>query len=331
MRSFVFSGVVSILSGSLTTSPTVKAACASRATSPVLDTPTTTSSSAFTHPGLLHTEVDFTRVISYVETQAEPWYTGWLKLVSHANADYTPRPSATVWRGTGYPENYANLYQDAAAAYANAIYWKVTGNESHANATARILDAWSDELVLINGTSDKYLASGLYGYQLANAAEIIRDWSGWTGLLAFVDMLVGVFYSMNHDFLTKHNGAAIDHYWANWDLCNLCTMQAIGILSDNATMFNEAVSYFETGAGNGALANVIWTIYEDNDTFSVLGQGQEEGRDQGHSMLDYALLGVLGQQAYNQGIDLFGLMSNRILAGQVFFSLTQPPIYWHAG
>jgi hypothetical protein len=28
-------------------------------------------------------------------------------------------------------------------------------------------------------TSDKYLASGIYGYQMANAAEIMRTYKGW--------------------------------------------------------------------------------------------------------------------------------------------------------
>jgi hypothetical protein len=73
-------------------------------------------------------------------------------------------------------------------------------------------------LKLINGTSEKYLASGLYGYQLANAAEILRSsYSAWSAssFNALVAMLKAVFYPMNYDFLAQHNGAAIDHYWAN--------------------------------------------------------------------------------------------------------------------
>ena len=269
------------------------------------------------HPGLLHTADDFDRIAGFVADQTTPMYTGWEKLVSHVDADYTPNTVETICRGSGSDctENYANLYRDAAMAYANAIYWKITGNTSYGDATGTILDAWSSTAKYINGSSDKYLASGLYGYQLANAGEILRDYDGWSGLSSLIDMLTTVFYPMNHNFLINHNGAEIDHYWANWDLCNLATMLSIGVLSDNTTMVDEAVTYFETGGGNGAIEKAIWVTYTETGSDKVLGQGQEAGRDQGHATLDFALLGALGQQAYNQGIDLFGYSDSLILAG----------------
>ncbi|KAH8881384.1 chondroitin AC/alginate lyase [Thozetella sp. PMI_491] len=275
------------------------------------------SRAGFAHPGLLHTEADFTRIKSKVSAKTSPWYVGWNKLVAHANSGYAPNPQATVVRGsgTGLSENYASLYRDAAAAYANAIYWKVTGDTAYAAAAAKILDAWSSTLKVITGTSDKYLASGIYGYQLANAAEILRGYTAWSGLSALNTMLSTVFYPMNHAFLVNHNDAKIDHYWANWDLANMCTMYAIGVLADNATMVDEAVTYFKSGGGNGAIQKTIWVTYTESGSSKVLGQGQEAGRDQGHAMLDFALLGVFAQQAYNQGNDLFGYLSNRILAG----------------
>jgi hypothetical protein len=44
-------------------------------------------------------------------------------------------------------------------------------------------------------------------------------------------------------------------------------------------------------------------------------QGQEAGRDQGHATLCFALLGVIGQQGHNQGVDLYGAFGNQILNG----------------
>lgn len=267
------------------------------------------------HPGLLHTADDITRIQGFVNDGTEPWLTGWNKLEARANADYSPNPVETVYRGTGSPENYANLFRDAAAAYANAVHWSISGDETRAQAAIAILDGWSSTLKAIDGSSDKYLASGLYGYQLANAGELMRDYEGWTGLPALVDMLVAVFYPMNRRFFLEHNDAAVDHYWANWDLCNICTMHAVGVLSDNQTMVDEAITYFKTGEGNGAIEKAIWTTYEEEDTGKILGQIQEAGRDQGHTMLDIALLGILAQQSYNQGDDLFAYLDNRILAG----------------
>ncbi|KAL0943347.1 exopolysaccharide inner membrane protein [Colletotrichum truncatum] len=278
----------------------------------------TTPRRAFAHPGLLHTTKDFERIKDFLGANRQPWKTGWDKLATRASADHTPRPVETVCRGAGTEcasENYALLFRDAAAAYTNAVHWKITGNESHAEAAGRILDAWSSTLVRVWGSSDKFLASGIYGYQLANAGELLRDWSGWKGFPALVNMLKNIFYPMNHDFLVNHNGAVIDHYWANWDLANMCAMQAIGVLSDNATMYEEAVNYFKNGAGNGQIENAIWKLHKEPGSDKNLGQGQEAGRDQGHALLDFAFLGVFAQQSYSQGDDLFGYLDNRILAG----------------
>ncbi|KAL2810841.1 chondroitin AC/alginate lyase [Aspergillus granulosus] len=271
---------------------------------------------AITHPGLLHTEEDFTRIRGYIDAEIEPQLTGWAKLTARADASYSPNAVEVVCRGSDCEtQNYATIFRDAAAAYANAVYWKVTGNTDNGDAAAAILDAWSSTLTLVTGSSDRYLASGLYGYQLANAAEILRGYDGWDGLDALITMLVEIFLPMNVDFLVNHNSAVIDHYWANWDLCNIASLHAIGVLSDNQTAIDQAITYFKEGAGNGALTNAIWTIHEEEGSGKPLGQGQEAGRDQGHALLDFALLGVVAQQAYNQGEDLYALEDNRILAG----------------
>ena len=64
--------------------------------------------------------------------------------------------------------------------------------------------------------------------------------------------------------------------YANWDLGCIAQVMAIGVLTDNSTMFNEAVSYFKTGAGNGAAQKVAYYIHP-----GYYGQCQEAGRDQG--------------------------------------------------
>ena len=274
---------------------------------------------AFTHPGLLHTDADFTRIQSKVSSKIEPWLTGWYKLTnsSFASLSYTPNPQATVFRGDDgvHTQNYASLYKDIAAAYAMAIRWKVSGDTSYADKALTILDGWSSTLTAVDGTADRFLAAGIYGYEFANAAEIMRTYSGWPAAKyqMFSNMLVDIFYPMNHDFLTNHNDAAIDHYWANWDLCNIASMLSIGILSDNQTMYDEAVNYYKTGGGNGQIGKAIWHLFTvDGES---LGQGQKAGRDQGHSMLDFALLGPIALSGYNQGNDLFVYLTNRILAG----------------
>jgi hypothetical protein len=277
---------------------------------------------AFVHPGMLHTEVDFTRMRAKVSASASPWITSWNILTSnsHASASYTPRPAAIIYRGSDgvHAENYPQLYNDIAATYALALRWKISGNITFANTAVTILNAWSSTLTSIQGSTDADLAAGIYGYEFANAAEIMRSFSGWTknNQTAFGTMLHDVFFPINHDFLVRHNNAATDHYWANWDLCNMASMLAIGIFTDNVTMYEEAITYFKSGVGNGNIDKFIWTNYIVDG--QVLGQGQEAGRDQGHATLDFALAGALAQMAYNQGDDLFAYQNNKILSGSEY-------------
>ena len=271
---------------------------------------------AFVHPGLLHTEQDFARMSAKVKQGAQPWSDGWQRLIDnrHASLSWMPRPQAMVYRGGDHlpPETYSLLYNDAAAAYALALRWRVSGDKDYADKAVDVLNQWSATLTGIGGSTDRYLASGIYGYQLANAGEMLRGYAGWKreDFARFQRMMLTVFYPMNHDFLVRHNNTKIDHYWANWDLANMSSMLAIGVLTDRHDIYREATAYFRHGAGNGAIDHAVWKVYDGG-----IGQLQESGRDQGHAMLDVALLGVFCQMAWNQGDDLFGYEDNRVLKG----------------
>jgi len=203
-------------------------------------------------------------IVITVSAGAQPWTDGWSRLVAnrHASPDWRPDPQAIVYRGRNpvHAENYAALFNDAAAAYALALRWEVSRDAACADKAMAILNAWSSTLTGIDGSSDKFLASGLYGYQLANAAELLRAYPKWVAAdrRRLQAMMLAVIYPMNHDFLTRHNGAKIDHYWANWDLANMASMLAIGVLTDRRDIYDEAVAYFKQGAGNGAIEHVVW-------------------------------------------------------------------------
>ncbi|KAI0888035.1 chondroitin AC/alginate lyase [Annulohypoxylon maeteangense] len=278
------------------------------------------SAVAFVHPGLLHTTKDLTRVKEYVNKAEEPWNTTYKLLSSNslAQSTYTPNAQQVIYRGSDgtHAQNYPTLYKDVHAAYQLAIRWHVEGVEDYANASINILNAWATTLESIGGDSNGFLAAGIYGYQIANAAELMRDYSGWnaTSQDKLKTMLVNVFYPLNYRFLTTHNGQDEYHYWANWDFCNLAAMMAIGVYTDNQTMYNWGRDYFLHGDGRGAINNFIYANFTEEGTGKRLAQGQEAGRDQGHATLDLALLGVIMQQGYNQGEDLFAEMDNSGLA-----------------
>ncbi|XHR27568.1 MAG: alginate lyase family protein [Chthoniobacteraceae bacterium] len=276
----------------------------------------TISNGPFVHPGLMHNEEDFKRMRTHFGQ--EPWASGYKKLLanSHASLGWKQNPQEIVVRGSGpdvrLPQNYPALYHDIAAAYACALRWKISGDPAYAKKSVEIMNVWSSTLKQITGSTDACLAAGIYGYQFANAAEIMRTYRGWKpeDFARFQKMMLDVFYPINKRFLERHNGTKIDHYWANWDLCNMCSMLAIGVLGDKRGLYNDAVRYFKHGAGNGSIRCAVYYVHPGG-----LGQWQESGRDQGHNTLGISLMGAFCEMAWKQGDDLYGYDNNRFLTG----------------
>jgi hypothetical protein len=273
----------------------------------------TATALAFVHPGLLHTEADFTRMREKIAAGAQPWMAGWdaLQKSGRAQLGRDPTPVAVVVRG-GDGENFRLMVEDVQRAYEFALRWKVSGDTAYADQAVKYLDAWSSTLTQVTGNSDRFLAAGLYGYQWANAGEIMRTYAGWSaeGLARLQKMLAEIFYPMCHSFLLTHNSSNITNYWANWDMCSVAAIQAIGVFCDRRDLYNEALAYWKGGRGNGAIAHSVYCLHPGH-----LGQWQETARDQGHTTLSLGLTALVCEMAWNQGDDLYGYWNNRFLAG----------------
>ncbi|MNK15568.1 Alginate lyase [compost metagenome] len=283
--------------------------------------PVITGNLAIVHPGMLHTAADFTFVKGKVDASASPWKEGYDKLNTSTllRLDYVANPSVKLIRGGSsteepLPDNYAVAMRDSHAAYQMGLKWKLTGDDRYAAKAVEILNAWASVCKSINGSSDKFLAAGIYGMSFANAAELVRDYAGWTAtdFTAYKKWMVDVFYANSLDFLERHNGTCKSHYWTNWDAANMCTILGVGILTDDKAKVEYAISYFKKGIGNGNIDNAVTTIHNVNG--EILGQGQESGRDQGHATLVISLLGTFCKMAYNVGEDLFAYKNNKFLA-----------------
>ncbi|CAM5439117.1 alginate lyase family protein [Streptomyces aurantiogriseus] len=266
---------------------------------------------AYAHPGLLHTRADLDRMAAKVKAVAAPYVAGYAKLTAnrHAQSGWTANPQATVYRGSGSPQNYRTLYNDVHAAYQNALRYHVGGDTAHADTAVAILNAWSAKLTSLAGSADRFLAAGLYGYQIANAAELVRDRDDFE-LERFQKMLTGVFAPLSESFLKDHNNAVVTNYWPNWDLTALACVLATGIFCDDSARVERAVEYFKNGAGLGSVKNAIPVVHDDG-----LGEWLEAGRDQGHALLGVGLMGTVCEMAWNQGIDLYGYDDSRFFKG----------------
>ncbi|MFF0094535.1 alginate lyase family protein [Streptomyces canus] len=273
--------------------------------------PATAAGSAFAHPGLLHTQADLARMAAKVKSGAAPYTAGFAKLTAnrHAQSGWAPNPQATVYRGAGSQQNYATLYNDIHAAYQNGLRHHVSGDSAYADTAVAILNAWSAKLTSLEGSADRFLAAGLYGYQFANAAELVRDHPDFD-LARFQEMLTKVFAPLSDDFLVRHNGAVVTNYWTNWDLCAMACVLATGIFCDDSSQVARAVDYFKHGEGLGSIKNAIPVVYDDG-----LAEWLEAGRDQGHALLGVGLMGTFCEMAWNQGYDLYGYDDSRFLKG----------------
>jgi hypothetical protein len=269
------------------------------------------------HVGGLHTEEDFSRIKANIN--AEPWKSGYAKLTASglAQTSFNPSPTTEIVRG-GTGQNYINAARSSHAAYQLALRWKISGDSAFADRAVYILNQWVAVCTTVTGDSNLSLAAGLYGYAFAVAGELLRDYSGWTSadFGAFKQWTLDVFWPKNYDFLNRHHDTRIDHYWANWDLANLASALAIGILTDRRDIYNYAVDYLQDSRSTTGNGNFFKNINNIHDYYGEeLGQMQESGRDQGHATLCIALTGIICQLAWNQGDDFFGFDDNRYLKG----------------
>lgn len=305
---------------------------------------TTDYATKIKHPCIMHTQADFDFVKQKATSGEQPWASAFAHLEAnkHAQANWKASPvkklarlDAANWQAkdrwiregigdewyNGIHTNYTNLMYDAASAYVLALRWKITGNQQYGIAAVDILNAWATTCTgFIVNTQGSFIDPNehlvqMQTPQLAAAAEILRDCDYWTDadFETFKKWIVDVFYKHASGFLQKGAGCPM-HYWLNWDLAQMNTILSIGILTEDNYKINEAIKYFYKGAGTGNITNAVPFMHKDPDSDEMLGQGNESGRDQGHSVLDVSQMGLFCQMAKNVGEHLFIYDNARALA-----------------
>ena len=280
------------------------------------DTPTTPDVNAtytFNHPCAMYTADDFARVKTELDGNTIPEvsqaFTA-LKASPYSSLSRMPEPQELIVRGdpkgTGIDkENYAYAMRDAAAAYQTALIWKLSGDEAYAKKSIEIMNAWALKCKKITSNdANQVLAAGAQGYTFACAAEMMLGYSGWNAgdVAKYKQWMLDVFAPKNKDFLEhKDANTCAKHYWSNWDLVNMCSYMAIGILTENSDMVNYVVNYFYKGQGNGCINYLITGDFLQDPLGSgeMLAQDQESGRDQGHAQMSTMVTANLAQMAYS--------------------------------
>ena len=285
---------------------------------------------SYSHPALLHTSADIEAVKARLATEqlAQDAYTRLEAQSAGAAAgavEYLKRMDQTNWESK-YDDysNYTRAATDAKLAYQLALRYQLKGATSAADAAVVILNDWAttnkgflrlkqnDKGVEYNNhipDPNEYLMT-IQAYQFANAAELLRGYTGWTAAdqTKFQQWIKQTFADVAILFLENHHGNnnAL-HYWMNWDLAALNALLSVGVLTDDKALVDYALNYTTEGTGTGTTTHAIVATHTDSETGETLAQCQESGRDQGHATLDVTLLGVLCQTAQNANVgkDLF--------------------------
>ncbi len=308
-----------------------------------------TEDHGFVHPGGIVSQQDIDRAKQLLAEGNTRIKRAWEILCAneYSKANIATWPTPTVIRGGGSGQNYMNCARGAAMAYQNALRWKIGGTRENADAAVRIMMQWARECNGLGGDTNISLAAGIYGYEWANAAELMRDYEGWSreDFDTFRQWIIRVFYNPAIDFLRRRHdtwmnwrypnmGERPGHYWSNWGLCNALCVMSIGILCDDVHMYNQGVSFYKydhqgtfqadrskltqivDDGCNEFIGNLVPIVIPDErGPFGYLGQMQESGRDQGHALMALGLALDICQVGLTQGDDLYAYMDDRIAAG----------------
>lgn len=287
------------------------------------------ASRSFRHPGVLVTRAHLDLAKARVEAGEEPWTSALAKVRASrwASLEWTPRPRALVECGPySRPDRGCREEkQDAAAAYAHALLWTLTGDARHARKSAEILGAWSAVIKDHTGHNAP-LQSAWVASVFPRAAEILRHTdAGWpiAEADAFAAVLRDVYLPEFAEGAPTSNG--------NWELSMIEAMLAIAVFTDDRPLFDRAVgmwrrrvpAYFfmssdgdapvpAPGGADDTAEKVVKRWY--GQVRLVDGLCQETCRDFGHTQYGLAAALNVAETALIQGVDLYGEETARLTA-----------------
>lgn len=193
-----------------------------------------------------------------VEARQEPYYSTFLEL---KESSYSSLDAPVVNRGEQIKEGRFNatIGVDGRRAHDLALLWHLTGEEAYARKAVEYLNANS----YYTNTSSRGTGPLDNGkiYLLIDAAEMMRDYSGWTwqDQQRLKDMLVYLGYSNTENYSIKYvnylddtkNG--VTFHWNAYDfdaarldsqgLFAARSMMAVTIYLDNEIMHDHAYCY----------------------------------------------------------------------------------------
>lgn len=246
---------------------------------------------------LLNTQEQLEFIRARVANGDEPWTSGYAVIPSYL--DHQPQPVQRYIDPAGHQGAPDDLMQpalrmDSEAAYGSALHWVISGDSAHARKSVEILDAWASTLESIETRQDGPLSTSYNWPRLIYAAAILRaGFDAWSlqQQQRFEEVLTTVVWNATRRAIDKDNKN-------NWRSLGILCRLAIAVYTQNQHHFEKSVALLQDQIGSYCYPS---------------GQSIETARDLLHVQMGLSGMVAAAEIAWNQGLDLYGYLDNRLL------------------
>ena len=246
-----------------------------------------------------------------VSEQRAPNYEAYQRLLYECgNAmNEAPTPPRTLYVPPWYqdPNGHSRagdaVQNDSNNAYALALCYRITGNESFAQAAVHIISAWSTTLTQIDARDDTLLVFSYHFPSMIFAADLLRGAPAYTqeidqGFVKFLKTTALQGSSMNTVSRVGcgyKSGVQLTNNWSDW---GIVLAMSIGAFTGDTQLYTESIQKWRS--------NVAIQVDEQGD-LPIEGRRNNCSGDTGLHYTNYAMqpLTIAAEIAYANGIDLY--------------------------
>ncbi|KEY70717.1 hypothetical protein S7711_09885 [Stachybotrys chartarum IBT 7711] len=287
------------------------------------DLPTCSSfeEGGFRHPGIYHGCASLDRIQSNYQSGKWAYVTALDSVVARVAA----LQDNDTWAMEGPFEevNWAGgdghnipLQDDGKNAYMLTLGWYATGNRDWLARALHIVREWSATLRILN----EHIQGGEGLAYLTASAEILRATSAHSG---WAPSDTSEYNAMIESIIkpwSETEGLTRVDFFMNQGFYGNNGAMTVGVFSNNRTLYDKMVHQASVGAH--PYPSLDYAIPRQiSAKTGFYGQVTEMGRDQFHPMGSLRGLAFMGHtSAVQNGVDFFGLLDERLLAGFEYWS-----------
>lgn len=238
----------------------------------------------FVHPGILMTAGQLNLMRDRINKGIEPQKSAFDTLKKDSRALKSFKPTAN--------SNLRETLNDAQATWVQALMWSITKDEVYAENVLNIMDVQGETLKKVSAGPDTDLWIGLMGTMFMRGAEIVKHtYPKWR------PETEKNFMAMYDKVLMPTLMKRVEHE-NNWMASINESLMATAIFKNDPQLFDLAVYRLK--------------IYLPANIPFENGQPAELHRDLAHTQLGLGALVQTAEMAWNQGIDAYSWLDNRL-------------------